>query len=146
MRYLIMLSVLFISCEGPIGPAGDQGIQGITGQEGVDGIDGTDGTDGEQGVPGPGTRTLMSGPVASDEMFIAISGLTISDMPSMDVLICPFNFACVPLPYTVLTDFWADDFTVSFQPTNTGIWLFKAKALYEAWGTISATYVIVMVE
>lgn len=139
---ILVLTMFLFSCEGPIGPAGEQGIQGITGQEGVDGADGTDG---QQGEPGPGTRTVMSGPVASDEMFIAISGLTTSDLPVMDVLICPLGFACIPLPFTVFVSGVAS-FTTSFQPTNTGTWLFNAKLLYQAAGTASATYIIVMVE
>jgi len=145
MRYIIIIGMLFISCEGPIGPAGEHGITGQDGSDGSDGINGVDGPQGEQGIPGPGTRTVMTGPVASDEMFITISGLITSDFPSIDVYICPPAFACVPLPFTVFVSGVAS-FTTSFQPTNTGIWLGNAKSLYEVWGTTSATYVIVMIE
>lgn len=119
--YLLIISLLLIACEGPVGP---QGLQG---------------------EPGPGTRTVISGPVAFDEMFITINDLSESDLPIIDVFICPPTFSCVPLPFTVFTNDVAD-FTTNFQPTNGGIWLQNAIALYEAWGTTSATYVIVMVE
>ena len=133
MRYLLIIAVIFMSCEGPVGP---QGLSGTDGQDGEQGI---------QGEPGPGTRTVMSGPVASDEMFITITGLTESDPPVMDVLICPPSIACIPLPFTAFVD-GVTTFTTFFQLTNGGIWLVNAKSLYEALGTTSATYVIVMVE
>ena len=133
MRYLLIIAVIFMSCEGPVGPQGLVGTDGLDGEQGI------------QGEPGPGTRTVMSGPVASDEMFITITGLTESDPPVMDVLICPPAIACLPLPFTVFTNDVAD-FTTLFQLTNGGIWLVNAKILYEALGTTSATYVIVMVE
>ena len=136
MRYLLIIAVIFMSCEGPVGPQGLAGTDGVSGQDGEQGL---------QGEPGPGTRTVMSGPVASDEMFITIDGLTETDLPVMDVFICPPAFACLPLPFTVFIDGVAS-FTANFQPTNTGTWLFNAKLLYEAVGTTSATYVIVMVE
>ena len=52
MRYLLIIVLLFIACEGPVGPFGPQGIQGENGIDGQDGVDGTDGINGTNGMDG----------------------------------------------------------------------------------------------
>ena len=137
--YVLVIPFLLIACEGPVGPAGEPG------EIGVAGIDGSDGAQGIQGEPGPGTRTVITGPVTSDNMFITINGLTEASPPAIDVFVCPPTIACIPLPFTVFLGGVAA-YSTNFQLTNGGIWLNNAKSMYEAAGQASGIYVIVMVE
>jgi len=101
--YVLAISVLIISCEGPVGPAGIQGENGANGINGVNGIDGQDGVTGSQGEPGAGTRRVISGTVTSDNMSIAFPQITtdIQTIPIIDVYVCPDGFACLAIPFTI---------------------------------------------
>ncbi len=139
MRYLLIIAVIFMACEGPVGPVGVQGAAG------ADGINGADGEQGIQGEPGPGTRTILTGTVIDNSDFVDIPGLNPDDPPSIDVYICPTNSECLPLPITLFTNDLGD-FTTTHLLAANGIFIINAASLILARGGTSGTYVIVMVE
>lgn len=50
--FIILISLLFMSCAGEPGPAGEAGISGQDGTSGIDGVDGKDGDPGKDGIDG----------------------------------------------------------------------------------------------
>lgn len=116
MRYLLIIAVVFMACEGPVGPAGIQG------------------------EPGPGTRTVISGNVTSDLMSITIEGLTAINPPVIDVHLCNSSRLCYPLPVTIFENDIAS-YTATHSIFDGGIWLLNALRLVG-----SGTYTIVIIE
>lgn len=133
MKYLLIIAVIFMACEGPVGPAGIQGVAGTDGEQGI------------QGEPGPGTRTILTGTVFDNSDFVDIPGLNPDDPPSIDVYICPNNSECLPLPITLFTNDLGD-FTTTHLMDNDGIIIINAASLILARGGTSGIYVIVMIE
>ena len=148
--YVFAIPFLLIACEGPEGPVGGQGIMGITGTDGIDGIDGINGTngadgqDGDQGIqgePGPGTRTVYTGNIISDDMRISVPGLSINDPPSVDVFICPVGFECIALPLTFTFGVIA-----LYSITTNQVHLVNMLSAVTVLTSLGGTYVIVIIE
>jgi len=139
MRYLIIIAMIFIACEGPVGPAG---VQGENGANGINGVNGTDGQDGVAGEPGAGTRRVISGTVTSDNMSIAFPQITtdIQTIPIIDVYVCPDGFACVAIPFTIEGVVAS---TIFIGPE--AVSLINALTLIQFWAS-SGIYIIVIVE
>ncbi|MCH7955482.1 MAG: collagen-like protein [Candidatus Marinimicrobia bacterium] len=154
MRYLLIIAVIFMACEGPVGPEGIQGVMGTDGSVGENGLNGTDGTDGtngidgqdgEQGIqgePGPGTRTVISGIVISDDMNITFPDITtdIQTIPIIDIYVCPDGFECLAIPVT-LEGVVTSTYFIGPQVVS----LVNALSLIQVWAS-TGIYIIVMVE
>ena len=145
MRYLLIIAVIFMACEGPAGIQGVTGPDGVDGQNGLNGTDGIDGQDGEQGIqgePGPGTRTVISGVVISDDMNITFPDITtdIQTIPIIDIYVCPDGFECLAIPVTV-----EGVVTSTYFLGPQVVSLVNALSLIQVWAS-TGIYIIVMVE
>ena len=145
MRYLLIIAVIFMACEGPAGIQGVTGPDGVDGQNGLNGTDGIDGQDGEQGIqgePGPGTRTVISGIVTSDDMNITFPDITtdIQTIPIIDIYVCPDGFECLAIPVT-LEGVVTSTYFIGPQVVS----LVNALSLIQVWAS-TGIYIIVMVE
>ena len=137
--YVLAIPFLLIACEGPEGPVGGQGIMGITGTDGIDGVDGQQGI---QGEPGPGTRTVYTGALTSDDINIFFPDITtdIQTLPIIDVYACPTGFECAALPFTIEGVVTA---TYFLRPETVN--LKNLLSLVQIWAS-TGIYIIVMVE
>ena len=131
---ILIIPLLFFACEGPVGP------DGVPGADGTNGVDGQTGEQGIQGEPGPGTRIVYSGMIASNDMIIVVPEMNIVDPPSIDVLLCPSGFGCFPTPIF----FTVDDvrFETWFTTNDQFVELFNALA----FSGDNATYAIIVIE
>ena len=134
-----------MACEGPAGIQGVTGPDGVDGQNGLNGTDGIDGQDGEQGIqgePGPGTRTVISGVVISDDMNITFPDITtdIQTIPIIDIYVCPDGFECLAIPVTV-----EGVVTSTYFLGPQVVSLVNALSLIQVWAS-TGIYIIVMVE
>ena len=125
---ILIIPLLLFACEGPEGPEGIAGVDGQTGEQGI------------QGEPGPGTRIVYSGMIASNDMIIVVPEMNIVDPPSIDVLLCPNGLGCFPTPIF----FTVDDvrFETWFTTNDQFVELFNALT----FSGDNATYAIIVIE
>lgn len=149
MRYLILLSLLVISCEGPTGPVGEQGPSGegigIPGPQGEQGEQGIQGIQGEQGESGSISIRVLTGAIVFNTQTINIA-FSMSRPPLINVYVCEPSFSepadpCIALPFTKINPD-GSAFTVSYEISTNAITIFNADDLVS---TIqhNGTYMIV---